>query len=81
MDEAEEVSDEVIGDTDLSGLADTAPKDVVVALGLDDGDVVILFVSADLTRDVHSLGEDLKQLGVEGVDVLTQELDFGGRCE
>ena len=58
---------------------DAVVHDVAVALGLDYGHRVLLFVAADFAADAHASVQHLQQLVVDAVDFAAQHGQvFGG---
>ena len=72
MDALEDLGDELGPHATERTLDTTLGEDLVVARGLEDGHVVLLLVVAYLAAYAHTLGEDVHDLVVELVNLLTQ---------
>ena len=47
-------------------------QDLVPAVGLQDRDIILLFIFSDLFGHLHALAEDLHQFIVEVIDLVTK---------
>ena len=68
MDGGEDAADEVFGKAQLASFRNHIGQEGLPAAGLEDGDVVLLFILTNLPADCHTGDECLEQLRINVVD-------------
>ena len=75
VDILKDVGDELRIHTTEGTLGTTLVQNLIVTIGLKDGHIVLFLVLTNLTTNLHALGEQIHQLVVELVDLLTKLAD------
>ena len=63
--------DELTGEAEVVAFLICLLQNFVPAVGLKDGDVIVLFEFTDLISNLHTLTEQLQQLIIEMIDLLS----------